>query len=311
MSYAKTYLSYLFGNKRFKIPKLPQEIPWGSLSLEETLMFHALQNSLEKYINEELEIDSITPQNALQLFKFFGLIQNEVFKNRLIEKYCEDYLFFSELTQKDHPPLPEDQIISLLKKEWDQFTIFALLHPNREKKGRIIFKKKDGSFFVIKVLGMSSRGLDYYYTNGQTPQGVYRIDGVMPKADRWYEFGKYRRLILNFEMEENVKNILSSDVLSSPWWKEAILALKLGRSHLRIHGAGRINKNIFSSYFPIVPTSGCLAVSEGFGFHHQRILLDEMMKALGLNPEFSNEEKIRGRLIVIETNKIRSILNNL
>lgn len=47
MNYLKTFLPYLFGNKKGKSLDilLPDPIPWTKLNFEETLMFHTLKNS--------------------------------------------------------------------------------------------------------------------------------------------------------------------------------------------------------------------------------------------------------------------------
>ena len=48
------------------------------------------------------------------------------------------------------------------------------------------------------ALAASYHGLPYNVINGQTPQGIHRIDSVMPEANRYRAFGKYRRVILNW-----------------------------------------------------------------------------------------------------------------
>ena len=158
------------------------------------------------------------------------------------------------------------------------------------------------------MLGISGRGLPFNHSNGTTPAGVYAINSVMPEANHNYEFGKFRRLIVDFLKssihEENIKQFLPRSHHKADWWSQAVVARELGRSLLRIHGTGRVNKNPFSPYFPMIPSSGCLTVTERslLGLaqtDHQRQFLDTLMEALNLPKTYENESKIHGVLYVI------------
>jgi hypothetical protein len=131
----------------------------------------------------------------------------------------------------------------------------------------------------------------------------------MPKADKNIEFGEFRRLILNFfeasSDEVKIKDLLPSSHHQLNWWKPSVVARELGRSLLRIHGTGRSNHNFLTSYYPFVPTSGCLATNESscLGLkkaQDQRLLLDCLMKALDIPVIVENESKIHGLLYVVE-----------
>lgn len=160
------------------------------------------------------------------------------------------------------------------------------------------------------ALSLSSRGLPYNQTNGQTPQGIYQIDGVMPAADQQVSFGKFRRLIVNFipksPNEEDFRYLLPDSNLSEQWWTQSVEARNIGRGLFRIHGTGKINETPNSSYFPFIPTSGCIAKREntynGVEYKDQRILLDTLMKILNLTPSFENEVQIKGLLYLIDIN---------
>ncbi|MCB0350224.1 MAG: hypothetical protein KDD38_03510 [Bdellovibrionales bacterium] len=155
-------------------------------------------------------------------------------------------------------------------------------------------------------LGYSRHRKDYDETNGNTPTGVLRIDGVMPVNDQQLVFGKYRRLILNFvaqtEAEADHQLLLPPSSHFETWWRQAVISRDIGRGLFRIHGTGiRSSKN--ANFYPLVPTSGCVAKREnkydGETFLDQRLFLDELMKASNLEPIFENEEKIRALLYVV------------
>jgi len=80
----------------------------------------------------------------------------------------------------------------------------------------------------------------------------------------------------------------------------------VGRSLFRIHGTGRINTDPASSWYPLYPTSGCIASRENtydqVTYNDQQILLNEMMTSMGLTPTYNNETKILGLLYVVDLN---------
>ncbi|HLE11054.1 MAG: hypothetical protein A2504_01850 [Bdellovibrionales bacterium RIFOXYD12_FULL_39_22] len=157
------------------------------------------------------------------------------------------------------------------------------------------------------ALGSSWRGLPFNRENGNTPAGVYTIDGVMPSADEQLIFGKYRRLILNHipasPDESELKKVLTSSMAQKEWWRQSVISRDVGRSLFRIHGTGRINNDPETTHYPFVMTSGCIASREGKypsnSYKDQRLLLDKLMVAMGLSPIYANEVKIRGVLFVI------------
>ncbi len=315
MNYLKTFLPYLFGNKMGKSLEisLPDNLNFSALSFEETLMFKSLSNNLDGYI-ENLDLKSLKKNEIYQIFNFINFINSDL-AIKIKSQFPQEGKFFLEAKKSSAINIPELQDLLDLKN--NVLTIFALLPSNRSQKGKLIIRTSEGSFvkdeagniWSTPVIGLSGRGLPFNHSNGDTPMGVFTIDSVMPEANKNYEFGEFRRLIVNFikesQDESGFKKYLPKSHLSLSWWKQSLVARDLGRSLLRIHGTGRKNHNIFSSYFPLVPTSGCLATNEAqlFGIYKrqdQRLLLDTLMKAQGLLPCFENELKIHGLLYVVE-----------
>jgi hypothetical protein len=293
MTYLKTYLPYLFGNKKGLSIKLPQDLAWGSLSFEETLMFHALKGSIQDFLQSQ----DPTKFSRIQLFHSFNFSQ--IFS----KEYKAEFELFTMATNAS--PLSVKDIQEIINFKNDQLSLMAIIPTNRKHLGKLLLKKSNGEFFKdscgniwsIPILACSGRGLPFQHSNGQTPMGIYSIDGVMPLANKNYEFGKFRRLIVNFTESEV---LLPSSQKNKSWWKQAVLAKELGRSLLRIHGTGRVNNNPFTPFFPFVPTSGCIATNEKS--NDQRKLLDALMMAQELTACFENEEKIKSVLYVMEYN---------
>ena len=118
-------------------------------------------------------------------------------------------------------------------------------------------RRADGSLWTQPALALSVVGLPFSERNGYTPQGVFRIDSVMPAADRPEFFGQFRRLILNFVGrtlgEAELKRALPRTSLDADWWRESVVARDIGRGLFRIHGTGQSNSAPASPYYPLFP----------------------------------------------------------
>ncbi|MFT6630402.1 MAG: hypothetical protein ACJAS4_000338 [Bacteriovoracaceae bacterium] len=182
---------------------------------------------------------------------------------------------------------------------------FPCLFVMKDIFGNIV--KENGKVWSLPALAKSARNIPYYKTNGQTPNGVHTIDSVMPEANRQTAFGKFRRVMLDWipksQGELNTKHFLPISHTQLNWWKRANVARDAGRLYLRIHGTGRVNDEPSSTYFPHMPTSGCISTREGkYGamrYTDQRKVLDKLMEASQLKPVYSNEPNIKGVLYVV------------
>lgn len=315
--FLKEYLPYLFGHKRGQPYSLPSEWTENTvipqiLSFEELVLFNALLGRLNQFVLS-LDWKNLKTCEILLIYIYKDFLSHAILTKFQNIFFRESQFFESALSGKCKFLTAKDVQV-LLDFPTHELTLFALLPKNRELPGTVLIKSRDGKFFWdtekeslfhLPILGLSYRRLPFYCRNGQTPQGIYTIDSVMPKANNPLEYGKNRRLILNFIQDSREENTKSKALMpkahwEKSWWKEADLARELGRNHLRIHGTGRSHLNPFSTYFPMVPTSGCLAMTETYFLDHQRKLLDAMMMALNLTPSFESETKIQGLLYVVE-----------
>jgi hypothetical protein len=186
---------------------------------------------------------------------------------------------------------------------------FHCLMMMRDLNGQAV-RKNNGELWSLPVLALARQNKPYNEIGGYTPSGVYTIDSVMPEADRKRVYGENRRLIMNFipasSNEQRLKSYLPESSWNYLWWNESVVARDMGRTALRIHGAGFKNYNPFSKHYPFVKTIGCIGTREGrYGsvvYNDQRVLLDELMKASDLEPTYRNETKIRAILYVVELN---------
>ena len=196
MNYLKTFLPYLFGNKKGKSLdiSLPSPIPWKELCFEETLMFHTLQNSINQYIRS-LNFSSLSRKEIFHLFNFLSFIDHDL-KNSIELFFKDELILYNQSIKNSSPTIKEIQ--ELLDFKNQQLTVFALLKKDRTKPGVLIVRaangrfstNKDQSIWSIPVLGCSGRGLSFNHSNGCTPTGVFSLDSVMPLADKNFEFGE-------------------------------------------------------------------------------------------------------------------------
>jgi hypothetical protein len=185
--------------------------------------------------------------------------------------------------------------------------LFPCLMVMRDIHGDPV-RNMDGSLWTHPALASSTRGLPSNIRNGDTAAGIYSIDSVMPHADQQLSFGKFRRMIINFipgsKNEQLMKSLLPESSHRLDWWMPTVVARDVGRNLFRIHGTGRINHDRSASFWPFMRTSGCIAQRENtydkITFEDQRILLDKVMQAMNLTPNFANETRVKGILYMLE-----------
>jgi hypothetical protein len=193
-------------------------------------------------------------------------------------------------------PTPNPPLADLLN--WTvvpgQFHLYAICQPNRQVLCQAVIKDRNGEFvkengklWSVPLLMRSLHHLSWNFTRGQTPQGIYRIEGTVPQPDTDYfrAYGQFPLVKLFVPFEGGVKeflpgrkgsfreNIQSYQALFPPSWQnyfpmqQAYWAGMSGRSLFRIHGSGEA-----ATYFPgnrpqlgnntWSPTIGCLSALE-------------------------------------------------
>ncbi|MBM0743423.1 hypothetical protein JOY44_17705 [Phormidium sp. CLA17] len=190
------------------------------------------------------------------------------------------------------PPLKD-----LLKWEVadNQLHLYALCRPDRRILCRAILKdrngqwvRQEGKLWSVPLLLESIHGLSWNFTRGQTPQGIYRVESVVPKAeDEFFRaYGQFPLVNLFVPFEAGAKQFIPGNpgtfsgslqqyqaLLPSSWrayrpLQQSFWAGKAGRSLFRIHGSGESadffrgkDKNYPDSY-NWNPTLGCLSAQE-------------------------------------------------
>ncbi len=289
--------------------------PWGLLSaadkikLDEALKIYTRSPLIRRSLNIEIKIGAIkTYRDALT---------NCILNNKSCERINlkKDFQWPSKAAIKSLV-FESNQVENYKEGRYKgKPQIFIFCRTNRKYPCRLflknnrgeLVKSETGQLWSLPMLAKSIKNRPYYKVNGQTPVGVYTVDSVMPKTNKKASYGDYRRLILNFitpsEGEAHIKWFMPKSHHSEDWWQEAVIARDMGRQYLRIHGTGWRNLNPWSKHYPFVPTRGCVTTREGFYFSEkykdQKILLNKLLVASQLNPDFESQTKLRAIMYLI------------
>lgn len=212
--------------------------------------------------------------------------------------------------------------------------LYVFCRPNRGLLCRAIVKDGNGQFrretsqpqaplWSVPLLTRSLHGLRWNFVRGQTPQGIYRIEGTMPRPSATYftAYGQFPLVKVFMPFESGVQNFIATQpdqmigdlnsyysLLPSSWRQYAPIAQtywagRLGRSLIRIHGSGEstsffVNNQRFPQSDGWNPAIGCLSAQEIYDQTGQLTKAD-MPNILKTLAEV-NGGKIEGYLIVVE-----------
>ena len=127
----------------------------------------------------------------------------------------------------------------------------------------------------FKQLARSISNLPYYLTNGNTPQGLYKLVGVDTSDNDFIGPTTNIQIRLPFEEEDKTiffgadtnyqaaYNSMLGKLAKYKGLQEAFVAGKLGRSEIIAHGT-TINPEYYKGkkYYPCTPSLGCLCTPE-------------------------------------------------
>jgi hypothetical protein len=170
-----------------------------------------------------------------------------------------------------HPPL---QDLFDHRAASGTVTLYSMQHRNRNVPGYIMIQNADGTFVLdaagdtlrIPQLARSASNLPYFLTNGNTPQGLYKITGTDVSTNVFIGPTPNIQLVMNGESGGATWDTRAE---LPPSWRdyapiyEADVAARIGRSEIIAHGTA-VDPAYFrdTPYFPLTPTLGCLATKE-------------------------------------------------
>jgi hypothetical protein len=169
-----------------------------------------------------------------------------------------------------------------------QVLVFSFQRKNRDYPGLVMVRDKDGNFikdstseyFAVPQLARSLSNLPGYLTNGNTPQGIFRMKGYDVSSASF--IGPTVNVQLSMPFERTAQHFYDNANISDTTWNinyysnllpkafkdyypmyQSYYAGKAGRTEIIIHGS-TVNPIYYinESYFPLTPTQGCLTSKE-------------------------------------------------
>jgi hypothetical protein len=192
-----------------------------------------------------------------------------------------------------------------------QTIMYSIQRKNRDYPGLVVIRKSDGTFlkdadgdvFNVPQLARSMSNFPYYFKNGNTPQGIYRMEGFGVSMSNF--IGTTPNVQLFMPMEVNTSKFFKQ-TYNGGWSLDAYrrllpYALKYydpllevyyaaaaGRTEIIAHGS-TIDPEYYrnTSFYPHTPSEGCLSTSEVWNGNlaqsNQQVLVNGLLKTGGAN----------------------------
>lgn len=211
-------------------------------------------------------------------------------------------------------PLPSLQ--SFFQKNYlpGKVLVFSLQRKDRNYPGIVIVRDRNGNFirdslgnlFSVPQLALSNNGLPGYLSNGNTPEGIFRMKGY--DVSRSTFIGPTVNIQLTMPNERSPKHFYADSSISDTTWNirryrsllpdgfkdyyplyQSYYAGMAGRTEIIIHGT-TLNPDYYirQPYYPMTPTQGCLTSREIWDGEtgrrsesDQQLLINAMVKAGG------------------------------
>jgi hypothetical protein len=206
------------------------------------------------------------------------------------------------------PPLADLFSNSFLPGE---MVVYSFQRTNRNYPGLVMVRNKDGKFikdgsgkyFAVPQLARSSSNMPGYISNGNTPQGIFKIFGFAVSQGFFIGPTTNIQMVLPYEQSTDVSDSVTRSLgdnyrffLPASWKNyypvfEAYYAGKAGRTEIISHGT-TVNPDYYKkqTYYPLTPTQGCLCTKEIWSTvdgkrieSDQQKLVDAIRKAGGAN----------------------------
>jgi hypothetical protein len=237
-----------------------------------------------------------------------------------LDKYLNNYTRYKAPAVNDLIELFRHQ--QIIKRK----AIYSFQRHNRDYAGLAIVQNTDGTFMryangrlmVFEQLARSASGLPYFIPDGNTPQGVYSIQGtavtynkligptpnlqlIMPYERKWttyFHAGDSTVWTPNNDMLWSYLQLLPPSMRTMPWVTEAFYAGKAGRNSIIAHGT-TIDPEYFRNkpWYPLTPTMGCLCAKELWNVSNGRLLVSDQFNLVSA---FSSTTGNKGYLYVID-----------
>jgi len=271
-----------------KFPTLDERLQRAYLEMLFTLypqMFQKQVKSILKFIVHD-KVRAMAWEYILQ-----GQKMHEWKKDRALKhsKYYAAFAYQRESAVHPRPSIDEFCDRSFLP---DEIVLCSFQYADRDKPGFVMIRNADGSWMKndkgeplrYPQLARSITKLPFYLTNGNTPQGLYRITGTAVSENPWIGPTTNLQMVMPFESGPSIffgkdtnyttlyRNILGSKLARYAGLFESFTAGSLGRTEIIAHGT-TIDPNFYATatFYPNTPSLGCLCSPEWWNENGMRI----------------------------------------
>lgn len=278
----------------------------------------------------KLPVHNFTPKTAAMVYVYLaksGISTQDLLKKLANDKSLPPENPFSEALNrylKDFHTSPAPDLSALFSYSYSTDVIFSLQYKDRNKPGFVLLKSKtngfiknsNGTLVTINQLARSLSDMPGFLTNGNTPQGIFRIWGIDTSTNNFIGNTPNLQLALPHEIEAQLyfsaagipdKEYSHETYLSiaPPEFRttdspllEAYTAGKVGRTEIIAHGTATdiyYYKN--KSYYPYTPTLGCLCMKEIWSEETGQLVESDQKRFMDI---VTGNNITNGYLIVIE-----------
>ncbi len=216
--------------------------------------------------------------------------------------------------------LPGHQVVISFQRSNRDFPGLAII---RDSTGRFVLDSS-GQIFNTPQLARSLSSLPFYLTNGNTPQGIFRMNGF--DVSKNLAIGPTTNIQLMMPAETTAafftgdalqkdssislaayQQLLPASIRDYFPIYESYYAGKAGRYEIIAHGS-TVNPSYYKgkSYYPFTPTEGCLATKEIWNEQDgSRQMSDQQMLVEAIKKSGSGN----GYLVVIEINNLNKAVD--
>ncbi len=275
---------------------------------------YVLQNTTKPRITTIADLQKLLPQTTIDNGDSISLT----------------YLLRQYLLEKRRVPLFLDSsqwcALFALQQQKNEKTIYSIQRHNRNFAGLAIIQNADGRFardstgalLVFQQLARSASNMPYFITNGNTPQGMFKVVGTAISHNQLIGPTPNIQMVMPFENDslffgtDTLTTLQKQQLYRSLWptvfqnhapiW-ESYHAGYIGRSEIIVHGT-TIDPDYFSeqSFFPLVPTMGCLSTYESWNIFNGRLLKSQQLQ---LTNTFFADGIMNGLLVVLEKDNVQ------
>jgi hypothetical protein len=196
----------------------------------------------------------------------------------------------AQFKKPDLPFIENKFFTDILNKRFlpGQIIMYSFQRKDRNYPGLVLIRTREGKFirdsseniFYAPQLARSITNLPFYLTNGNTPEGIFRMHGFDVSTSIF--IGPSPNIQLSMPGETSLKKFFNDDSIQDTVWTKEYYAKQLplslqnyaplyhtyyagiaGRTEIISHGT-TINPEYYKGkpYYPHTPTQGCLCTKE-------------------------------------------------